>query len=714
MKKYFLLFLLLLPFSASAYTDNTLLKANNDVKVYAIQNNHKHWIRTAEIFNSYGFKWSDIQSVSASDLIAIPDANLMKTASDPSVFLISNNYKRHIPSPLVFDSYNLNWNAIATINQTEMDSYATTLLIKSTNDSKVYAIENSSKRWIPDAETFYKNNYKWEEIQIVNDTELNSYWTGSNKDIPQVVEQTTTSTTYTITSSAGANGTISPSNLTTVNSGTNQTFTIVPATNYKIFDVLVDGKSIGSISSYTFSNITTNHTISVTFTLNSVATHTITSSAGANGTISPSGIVTVNSGANKTFTITPATNYKITDVTVDGSSVGIVNSYTFYNVTANHTISVNFAQNTLTTYTITATNGANGAISPSGLITLKSGTNQIFTITPNTGYEITDVLVDGISKGKENNYTFSNITANHTIEASFSLISNVTITSDKNEIGGNGQDTATITVKVTNTDGSPIGNKTIQETNPKIQTLITDTNGLAFFTVTSTQAGNLYVTVSVDNQYYKKSISVINTIGNVSMGFGFSGESGEHPRAPASDQRLATFTAHSIDSSISELKLKSLKLKLINLDQTWFKNVRITNSPPCEIGRFCSSRGYPATIAGPASYNLGSDGILTIIPDTPISMYVQKPIYVIADMINTTNLDAGTGNPILTYQISLPNLNAIEITGKVNGYDKNTINLNNINISGYTPFTNAIIPVTATLKSNYCSDSTTGKLVPCY
>ncbi len=70
---------------------------------------------------------------------------------------------------------------------------------------------------------------------------------------------------------------------------------------------------------------------------------------------------------SQTFTITPAANYKVSAVTVDGVSVGAVSSYTFSNVTANHTISASFAANTnTTTYTISASAGANGAISPSG------------------------------------------------------------------------------------------------------------------------------------------------------------------------------------------------------------------------------------------------------------------------------------------------------------------------------------------------------------
>src|SRR6266516_2854593 len=65
------------------------------------------------------------------------------------------------------------------------------------------------------------------------------------------------------------------------------------------------------------------------------ATNTITASAGANGSISPSGAVIVNYAASQTFTISPSTGYHVAGVLVDGSSVGVVTSYTFANVTAN-------------------------------------------------------------------------------------------------------------------------------------------------------------------------------------------------------------------------------------------------------------------------------------------------------------------------------------------------------------------------------------------
>lgn len=72
-------------------------------------------------------------------------------------------------------------------------------------------------------------------------------------------------TAYTIEATAGSNGSISPSGKTAVVSGEDATFVITPDSGYRVADVLVDGKSVGAVRSYTFENVKANHTISVTF-----------------------------------------------------------------------------------------------------------------------------------------------------------------------------------------------------------------------------------------------------------------------------------------------------------------------------------------------------------------------------------------------------------------------------------------------------------------
>jgi len=223
-------------------------------------------------------------------------------------------------------------------------------------------------------------------------------------------------TTYTITASASAGGSITPSGSVPVTQGSSQSFTITPSTGYHIVDVLVDGVSQGALTSYQFSNVQAAHTISASFAIN---TFTITASAGSGGSISPSGSVVVNYGANQAFTITPSTGNKVLDVVVDGVSQGSITSYPFTNVQANHVISASFTSSGTTTYTITASAGAGGSITPSGSVSVAQGSSQTFTITPSAGYKVLNVVVDGVSQGSITSYPFTNVQADHTISVTF-------------------------------------------------------------------------------------------------------------------------------------------------------------------------------------------------------------------------------------------------------------------------------------------------------
>ena len=72
-----------------------------------------------------------------------------------------------------------------------------------------------------------------------------------------------------------------------------------------------------------------------------------------------------------------------------------------------------------TYYTIKATAGVNGSISPTGNVSVREGRDQTFTITPNKGYAVDKVLIDSKNVGAVKSYTFENVKKNHTIEVSF-------------------------------------------------------------------------------------------------------------------------------------------------------------------------------------------------------------------------------------------------------------------------------------------------------
>jgi len=106
-----------------------------------------------------------------------------------------------------------------------------------------------------------------------------------------------------------------------------------------------------------------------------------------------------------------------------------------------------------TQYTITATAGANGSINPSGAVNVSQGNTQSFTITPNSGYQIADVLVDGGSIGAQSNYQFPNVQANHTIAASFEVAVGGALTLD-GSVSSNTADANNSSISITHTTGT--------------------------------------------------------------------------------------------------------------------------------------------------------------------------------------------------------------------------------------------------------------------
>jgi hypothetical protein len=220
---------------------------------------------------------------------------------------------------------------------------------------------------------------------------------------------------YTIAASAGPNGTISPPGLVTLNYGASQAFTISPATGYHVDSLLVDGVKVDSSSSYTFGAVSANHTIRAVFAINQ---YTIAAISGAYGSIEPSGSISVIYGSTQRFAVSPASGYHTDSLIVDGVRVDSMAGYTFYGITGNHSIRVTFRINQ---YTIVATAGSNGSITPSGDVAIDHGSGQMFVVTPASGYHVDSLLVDGSPVDSSSSYTFVNVTASHTIRAVFRI-----------------------------------------------------------------------------------------------------------------------------------------------------------------------------------------------------------------------------------------------------------------------------------------------------
>ncbi len=146
--------------------------------------------------------------------------------------------------------------------------------------------------------------------------------------------------TYLVTAAAGANGSITPAEAA-VTAGSNVNYVITPAATYLVDSILVDGIYQGNVTPFTLENVVKNQAVRVVFKAAPVANFNVTAVAGANGTITPAD-TTVASGSNVTYVITPAADYAVDSILVDGVYQGTVTPFTLENIAANQVVRVVF------------------------------------------------------------------------------------------------------------------------------------------------------------------------------------------------------------------------------------------------------------------------------------------------------------------------------------------------------------------------------------
>ncbi len=260
---------------------------------------------------------------------------------------------------------------------------------------------------------------------------------------------------FTLTVTSDANATISPSTSTTIALGSTPTYTITPRAGYQIVSITVDGVPVTPTTgtlltkfalTYTFPSIQADHTIAATYRATPVY-RAITVTPPTNGTISPGTSTSILNGTTPTYTITPASGYQVELVTVNG--VGVVTSpttpstsvitYTFPAITANNVIAATFSEiSNSSGYTNMVATTNNGTITPATSTGISTPSTIEYTFTPDSGYRVTDVLVDGVSVTPTTGtlpstaavtYNVASGTADHTIDAVFTAYNPCVFTS---------------------------------------------------------------------------------------------------------------------------------------------------------------------------------------------------------------------------------------------------------------------------------------------
>ena len=261
----------------------------------------------------------------------------------------------------------------------------------------------------------------------VKSTELNGTAVSLNSDNEYVftIESDSTFTaefaeippdSYVVTVNCGEHGTVTPGTAD-YESGTEVTFTVTPDSGYRVKSVTLDGKAVTLTNGkYTF-KVTANCTFEAEFEAIPADRYTVTVKCGEHGTVTP-GTADYESGTEVTLTVTPDSGYRVKSVTLDGKAVTLTNGKYTFKVTANCTFEAEFEAIPADRYTVTVKCGEHGTVTP-GTADYESGTEVTLTVTPDSGYRVKSVTLDGkavtLTNGK---YTFK-VTANCTFEAEF-------------------------------------------------------------------------------------------------------------------------------------------------------------------------------------------------------------------------------------------------------------------------------------------------------
>ncbi|MBQ6281960.1 MAG: InlB B-repeat-containing protein, partial [Bacilli bacterium] len=227
-------------------------------------------------------------------------------------------------------------------------------------DDKELATEKESR------ETYVTDGYAFNNVEA-NHTLVVSYGKDENgNNIPDDEEE------FTVTASAGENGSVNPTTQTVKYGADAQTITITPADGYTIKSLKVDNVELTTegesretyvTNGYTFTEVKEDHTLEVTFYVdrndNNIPDDeedhfTITTSVeGENGTVEPEGETDLIKGESLTVTLTPSEGYTIKSLKVDNEELAtekesretyVTDGYAFNNIEANHTLVVSYGK----------------------------------------------------------------------------------------------------------------------------------------------------------------------------------------------------------------------------------------------------------------------------------------------------------------------------------------------------------------------------------
>jgi hypothetical protein len=508
---------------------------------------------------------------------------------------------------------------------------------------------------------------------------------------------------HTITVTGGVNGTVTNVGTTTVVDGTDFTVTITPNTNYVIGEVIIDGLSVATATAYTLTNVTTNHSIDVTF----VALYTISATTSVGGTMTPSGTITITEGTTQTISIAPDAGYVVLTLIVDSIPVATSTTYTFTNVTNNHSMYASFAH----LYDIVAVTGLNGVISPVGTSTVVEGSSPLYTITPDVGYAIDALVIDGVTTTPASTYTFTNVSANHTIAATFIALHTVTVTGGVNGIVTNtGTSTVTegsdFTVTITPNAGYAINTVTIDGVPTTTANTYTLTGVASDHTIVVTFIALHTITASA-GAYGTITPNGVSTVTEGSnQTFTITPDAGYMVSALIVDSiPVATSTSYTFTSVTGEHSVFATFVPIFSIIAT--SNAQGTVTPAGtsvvvggtdQVYTFVPNAGYVVD-------TLVVDGVATTAVSTYTFVNVQAShtidvtFIALYDLVATAGAN-GTISPLGTTTVTEGSTQIFTITPSA-GYDVSTLTIDGVGVATSTSYSFATVTAPHTIEATF-------------
>ena len=232
-------------------------------------------------------------------------------------------------------------------------------------------------------------------------------------------------------------GTLTPGGTISVVPGTSITFTLTLADGYRFVDMRINGNEVPPSETFVVGDITADMNIELWLMKTDVdpGMYVIHAEHNGHGSVTPSDCE-VAAGGSVTLTVSPNDGYMVSSVLVNYSEVELSDGkLVLSNIDGNKVVSVTFEEIEYTE-TVTVSVGDNGTVSPSGSVVVERGEDLELTITPDDGYRIASVILDGTdvtSEVKDSVFILSNVVSDHSVRVEFEVITyTVTVTAGEN------------------------------------------------------------------------------------------------------------------------------------------------------------------------------------------------------------------------------------------------------------------------------------------